>query len=164
MRVKGQSVEDMIEHANACTASNGPLKVGAVYFKMLGKEVEAKTFDPYCTYYCKDAGGNEWTIKGEVQRWPGYERQCWTARFKGNIVSSNSVSSCAELVSTQAAPPPAQIQVRVTCDTGKTWVTTINGDLAEAKQYFMDGFILTDEEHPYTGIQTQHRVIGVVQV
>jgi hypothetical protein len=75
-----------------------------IYFKMLGQELPAKTFDPYCTYYCKDAAGNEWTIKGEVQRWPGYERQRWTARFKGSNITADTMATCAELVSIQTAP------------------------------------------------------------
>ena len=131
-----------------------------VYYKLLGKEVEAKTFDPFYTYYYKDADGNEWTIKGEQQRWAGYERQRWIARFEGNSVTADSMALCAELVGIQTAPPPAEIQVRVTCDTGKTWVTTINGDLEGARHYFM-GALFTEEEHPYIGVQTDHLVTRV---
>ena len=74
-----------------------------IYYKLLGKEVEASTFDPFCTYYCKDADGNEWTITGERQRWPGYERQRWIARFKDNSITADSMRACAELVSLQTA-------------------------------------------------------------
>jgi hypothetical protein len=68
-----------------------------VYFKLMGKEVEAKTFDPYCTYYCKDAEGNEWEIKRTPLDWtltPGK----WTAAFKGKIVTADLVEKCVEIV------------------------------------------------------------------
>jgi hypothetical protein len=54
-----------------------------IYFKLKGEEKEAKTFDPYCTYYCKDVEGNEW----EIKRTP----LGWTATFKGKIVTCNSL-------------------------------------------------------------------------
>lgn len=54
------------------------------------------------------------------------------------------------------------IAVRVTCDTGKTWVTEINGDLASASKYFL-GQCFTDENFE-TGEEIHNIAVKVEQV
>lgn len=54
------------------------------------------------------------------------------------------------------------IAVRVTCDTGKTWETDINGDLASASKYFL-GQCFTDENQ-VTGEETRNIAVKVEQV
>ena len=51
------------------------------------------------------------------------------------------------------------IQVTVTCDTGRTWSTLLNGDHDDAVRYFI-GRVFTDEDQA-TGAETKHRVIRV---
>jgi hypothetical protein len=46
--------------------------------------------------------------------------------------------------------------VRVTCDTGRTWTTEINGTMADAEAYFL-GRVFA-EECLETGRETRHRV------
>ena len=50
--------------------------------------------------------------------------------------------------------------IRVICDTGRTWVTDINGGLTEARSYFLkQAFIV---ECPKTGKEVAHVAIDVV--
>ena len=50
------------------------------------------------------------------------------------------------------------LAVKVTCNTGKTWTTGINTDIAGATEYFM-GQTVTDESD--NGTETHHTVIAV---
>lgn len=54
------------------------------------------------------------------------------------------------------------ITVRVTCDTGRTWITSINGTLETAADYFT-GETFTDENLE-TGEETRHAVTCVEQI
>lgn len=54
------------------------------------------------------------------------------------------------------------ITVRVTCHSGKTWITSINGTLETAADYFT-GVTFTDE-NPETGEETRHTVTCVEQI
>ena len=49
--------------------------------------------------------------------------------------------------------------VKVTCNTGKTWMTEINGNLADATAYFM-GKTIVDEDDA-TGQETAHTIVEV---
>lgn len=51
------------------------------------------------------------------------------------------------------------IQVTVTCDTGRTWETSFNGEHRDAVKYFL-GQSFTEEDVA-TGRETAHRVIRV---
>lgn len=53
------------------------------------------------------------------------------------------------------------ITVQVTCDTGKSWITDINTDLAGARQYFM-GNVFTDESD--NGTETRNTVTQVKEL
>ncbi len=50
----------------------------------------------------------------------------------------------------------------VICDTGKTWTTSMNASLDEAKRYFI-GQTFTDEDFE-TGTEVHHKAINVVEV
>ncbi len=54
------------------------------------------------------------------------------------------------------------ITVRVTCNTGKTWDTGINTDLAGARAYFF-GKCFVDEDYE-TGEETPNVVVAVEQL
>lgn len=51
------------------------------------------------------------------------------------------------------------IEVKITCDTGKTWSTNINATFESAIRYFL-GKTFTDECFE-TGKETHHKVIKV---
>lgn len=61
-----------------------------------------------------------------------------------------------------SADQKPRITVRVTCDTGNTWVTGFNGTLAEARQYFI-GQVFT-KENPETGEETRETGTAVALV
>jgi hypothetical protein len=54
------------------------------------------------------------------------------------------------------------ITVKVTCDTGKEWVTDINSDLDGARKYFI-GEVFTDENFE-TGEEVHNTAISVEEV
>ena len=54
------------------------------------------------------------------------------------------------------------ITVRVTCDTGRTWVTGINGTFEDARAYFM-GHSFSDESEAGI-IESRHTVVDVTEV
>ena len=51
--------------------------------------------------------------------------------------------------------------VKITCDTGKTWITSINTDLEGAKSYFL-GQAFTDETDD--GKETRNIAVSVEMV
>jgi len=54
------------------------------------------------------------------------------------------------------------INVKVTCDTGKTWNTGINADLEGARKYFI-GQCFVDEDFE-TGKETRNVAVNVEQI
>lgn len=54
-----------------------------------------------------------------------------------------------------------RIVVKVTCDTGRTWITPINTDLKGAKAYFMGQTFV--DECELTGKETPHTVTEVIE-
>jgi hypothetical protein len=56
-------------------------------------------------------------------------------------------------------PYTTMITARVTCDTGKTWITSINGTEEAVRGYFL--WHLFTDENPETGKETHHRVTSV---
>lgn len=56
-------------------------------------------------------------------------------------------------------PKPVRCTVRVTCDTGNHWLSTINTDFGGACAYYMDKTFFTEDFE--TGEETAHRVVSV---
>lgn len=57
---------------------------------------------------------------------------------------------------------PTRVLVKVTCNTGRTWKTLINGDLQSATAYLMGQ--LSVDECEFTGKETRHVVTKVEEV
>lgn len=53
--------------------------------------------------------------------------------------------------------------VKITCDTGKTWTTSINGTIEEIRAYFFRDPLVIDENCD-TGLETRHKIILVEEV
>ena len=50
------------------------------------------------------------------------------------------------------------IQLKITCNTGATWVTSFNGDFSEAENYFLNN-VFTDEDDD--GHETHHKCVAI---
>jgi hypothetical protein len=133
-------------HDQFSVTNNNPL----IYQKDNGEAMPAPLIEPFGIYYCKDAGGNEWALKSTTG-------SRWLARFEEQEIESYSFARTVLIVLEQNQQ---RITVRVTCDTGKTWVTDFNGTLEGARDYFL-GAPSVDE---WNGVETHNTVIGVVQV
>ena len=54
------------------------------------------------------------------------------------------------------------IAVRVTCDTGRTWTTSINGTFEDARAYFMGHSFADESEAGFA--ESRHIVVDVIEV
>jgi len=54
------------------------------------------------------------------------------------------------------------IAVRVTCDTGRTWTTSINGTFEDARAYFMGHSFSDESEAGFS--ESHHTVVDVMEV
>ena len=54
------------------------------------------------------------------------------------------------------------IAVRVTCDTGHTWTTSINGTFEDARAYFMGHSFSDESEAGFS--ESHHTVVDVMEV